>query len=208
MKFLITTAIVLLVVIGLKAQDAKTILDKAAQKISSYKSIEADFDLTMENTAENIQEKYSGKVYMKGNMYKLDIMDVVTFFDGENIYSYMPEVQEVNVKMPDAGSEELLNPATIFNIHNTGFKQKLVSDQNNEAYIELYPNDLGKNFTKIGVLINTKENFLQKITSFGKDGNNLIITINNVKQPAEIPADSFFTFDTKLYPNVEVIDLR
>ena len=60
----------------------------------------------------------------------------------------MPEAQEVNLKNPSDEEEEMLNPTKIFNIHNTGFKQKLISNTGGTAYIELYPNDLNKKLHK------------------------------------------------------------
>lgn len=188
--------------------EAKEILDKSAAKIKAYPAVEIDFNLTMENKEENIHEEHKGKAYMKGHLYKLEVMDVVNYYDGQNIYTYMPEAQEVNLKSPSDDEEEMLNPAKIFDIHNYGFKQKLISVTNGIAYIELYPNDLKKNFMKIGIWVSKADYSIQKVESFGKDGNNLIITINHIQKPAGIPADTFFTFDPDRHPEVEVIDMR
>lgn len=209
MRYLITLLLFITTcTLAFSQNDAKSILDKSAAKIKNYAAIEISFDLTMENPGEGIHENHKGKAYMKGNLYKLNVMGVENYFDGKNIYTYMPEVKEVNIKNPSEDEEEMLNPTKIFNIHNTGFKQKLVSNSNGVAYIELYPNDLKKNFSKIGVWVNTANSTIQKVTSFGKDGNNLIITIREMKQPATIPADSFFKFDTKQHPGVDVVDMR
>lgn len=188
--------------------EAKTILDKSAAKIKALPAVEIEFTLTMENKAENINEEHEGKAWMKGNLYKLNVMDVENYYDGTNIYTYMPEVQEVNIKNPSDEEEDMLNPTKIFDIHNTGFKQQLISTTNGIAYIELYPIDLEKNFAKIGIRVKTADSSIQEVTSFGKDGNNLIITINSIKQPSPIPADSFFKFDTAKHADVEVVDMR
>ncbi len=194
---------------SLQAQNgAKDILDKSAAKIKAYPAVEIEFSLTMENKEENIREEHQGKAYMKGSLYRLEVMDVVNYYDGKNIYTYMPEAQEVNLKNPSDEEEEMLNPTKIFNIHNTGFKQKLISNTGGTAYIELYPNDLNKNFIKIGIWVKTSDSSIRKVESFGKDGNNLIITINSLKQPVRIPDDSFFKFDTSLHPDVEIVDMR
>ena len=97
---------------------AKEILDKAAAKFKAYPAAEIDFTLTMENPSENIHEMHEGKAWMKGNLYKLNVMDVENYYDGKNIYTYMPEVQEVNIKNPNEEEEEMLNPTTLFDIHN------------------------------------------------------------------------------------------
>lgn len=209
MRYLITLCIAIAFSASLWAQgDAKTILDKSAAKIKAYPAVEIDFTLTMENKAEDINEVHPGKAWMKKNLYKLNVMDVENYYDGKNIYTYMPEVKEVNIKNPSEEEEEMLNPTKIFDIHNAGFKQKLVSNDNGIAYIELYPNDLKKNFIKIGIWVKTADSSIQKVTSFGKDGNNLIISIDNIRQPSPIPADSFFKFDSTAHPDVEVVDMR
>lgn len=199
----------LLAGISARAQNgARDILDKSAAKIKAYPAVEIDFSLTMENKEEGIHEEHQGKAYMKGNLYKLELMDVENYYDGKTIYTYMPEAGEVNLKNPSDEEEEMLNPTKIFNIHNTGFKQKLIADTDGTAYIELYPNDLDKNFIKIGIWVKTADSSIRKVKSFGKDGNNLIIAIKSLKQPKRIPDDTFFKFDTAQHPDVEIVDMR
>lgn len=186
---------------------AKEILDKAAAKFKAYAAAEIDFTLAMENKAEDINEIHEGKAWMKGNMYKLNLMDVENYYDGKVIYTYMPEVQEVNIKNPSDEEEGFLNPTTLFDIHNQGFNQKLINTTQERAYIELYPKEK-KNFEKIGIWVNPGTSSIQKVTSFGKDGNNVTITVKNIKPLNPAPANSFFSFDKAKHPEVEVVDMR
>lgn len=205
-----TTLILTLSVFTVLAQTdpkAKELLDKTAAKFKAYPAAEITFTLAMENKAEDINEIHEGKAWMKGNKYKLNLMDVENYYDGEVIYTYMPEVQEVNIKNPNDEEEELLNPTTLFDIHNQGFNQKLINTTNGITYIELYPKEK-KNFDKIGIWVNPATYSVQKVTSFGKDGNNVTITLKTIKELNPAPADSFFKFDTAKHPEVEVIDMR
>ena len=186
---------------------AKEILDKTAAKFKAYPAAEVEFTLTMENPEEDINEVHEGKAWMKGNMYKVNLMDVENYYNGKIIYTYMPEVQEVNIKNPSEEEEGFLNPTTLFDIHNQGFEQKLINNTSNNSYIELYPKEK-KNFEKIGIWVNPTTSSIQKVTSFGKDGNQVTIAIKSIKQLNPVPADSFFTFDPNKYPEVEVIDMR
>lgn len=187
---------------------AKDILDKAVANIKSYPAVEITFDLTMINKAENIKENHHGKAYMKDKMYKIEVMDVVNYFDGEVIYTYMPESEEVNIKTPEENQDEMLNPSILFDIHNQKFNQKFVEEKEGKAYIELTPKTTHKQISKIGVWINTKTNSVEKVCSFGKDGNNVEITVKNLKKPDTTLDVNFFRFDSKAHPHVEVIDLR
>lgn len=186
---------------------AKEILDKTAAKFKAYPAAEVEFTLTMENPEEDINEVHEGKAWMKGNMYKVNLMDVENYYNGKIIYTYMPEVQEVNIKNPSEEEEGFLNPTTLFDIHNQGFEQKLINNTSNNSYIELYPKEK-KNFEKIGIWVNPTTSSIQKVTSFGKDGNQVTIAIKSIKQLNPVPADSFFTFDPNKHPEVEVIDMR
>lgn len=211
MKFFTTLSLFLLCCSSLFAQNdakAKEILDKSAAKFKAYSAVEVDFDLAMENKAENINEKHRGHAVLKGNMYRLELMDVINYYDGKNIYTYMPDAKEVNIKNPNEEEEEMLNPTNLFDIHNKGFKQKYISATNGIAYIELTPTNIKKNFKKIGIWVNPNTSMIQKVTSFGKDGNNITISIQNIKQPSQVPAATYFKFNEKEHPGVEVIDLR
>lgn len=188
--------------------NAKNILDKTVEKIKSYPAVEIVFDMAMENKAENIHESYEGKAYMKEKMYKIEIMDQINYFDGETIYTYMPDAEEVTVKLPDEDQESFLNPTILFDIHNQKFNQKLVENKNGIAYIELTPKAPHKQIKKIGVWIDTTKNTVQKVISYGKDGNDIIITIKSLKKPEQELDITFFRFDTKAHPDVEINDLR
>ena len=174
---------------------AKAILDKTVEHIKSYPAVEIVFDLSMINKAEDINETHHGKAYMKDKMYRIDVMDVVNYFDGEVIYTYMPDQEEVNIKNPEENEDEMLNPSILFDIHNQKFTQKLVEDKDGKAY-------------KIGVWIDTKTNMVEKVTSFGKDGNDVVITIKSLKKPEKELDVTFFRFDKDAHPEVDVIDLR
>lgn len=209
MKHFTTLLFTLLSLAALAQSDpkAKEILDKAAAKVKALPAAEVIFTLTMENPDEDIRETHNGHAWMKGSSYRLDLMDVVNYYDGKIIYTYMPDVQEVNIKNPSDEEEGFLNPARLFDIHNQGFTQKLVSHAGGTAYIELTPTE-EKGFSKIGIWVNTADSSIRKVTSFGKDGNQITITITQIKTPSPIPSDAFFRFDTAAHPDVEVIDLR
>ena len=131
MKYILTFMVLALcgsLAIAQTDAKAKAILDKTVEHIKSYPAVEIVFDLSMINKAEDINETHHGKAYMKDKMYRIDVMDVVNYFDGEVIYTYMPDQEEVNIKNPDENEDEMLNPSILFDIHNQKFTQKLVED--------------------------------------------------------------------------------
>ncbi|MDR0765876.1 MAG: outer membrane lipoprotein carrier protein LolA [Odoribacteraceae bacterium] len=189
------------------ASRAGTLLDNVVNKIKSYPAVEVIFTLTMENKAENVRESYPGKAYMKGNMYRVEVMDAINYFDGEAIYTYMPEVEEVTIKDPGEEQEELLDPTILFDIHNREFTRELLEEKGGKARVALTPKKPGQIRT-IDVWIDTATNAVERVTSFGNDGNDVSVLITSLKPPGQTPNDAFFRFDAKAHPGVEVIDLR
>lgn len=210
-KHLFPLCLILLWGSSLPAQNdpkATEILTNAVEKIKKFSAVEASFDLTMENKKENIRETHSGKAYMKENMYRIDVMEVINYFDGEAIYTYMTDVEEVNIKDPEEEQNDFLNPTILFDLHNRNFNQKLIEEKGGKAHIELIPKEHNEQMEKIGVWIDIAKNTVEKVTSFGRDGNDVVITIRSLKE-SEKPLDkAFFRFNPAEHPDVEVIDLR
>jgi len=198
---------------NLSAQDtkAKAILDKVSAKNKEFKSLKAEFTFSMDNAEEDIHEVSEGNIVLADNKYRLKLMGVDTYFDGTTIYSHIIDVDEVNITEPEEGDEEGLNPSKIFTIYESGFTYKYVKEEkkgNISFYvIDLFPEDTEKEFTSIRLKINKDKNQIESLKSIGKDGNNVSITLKNFTPNLSYP-DSYFIFDQKLNPDVEINDLR
>lgn len=190
---------------------AKEILDKVSVKTKSFSCIQVDFKFTMENQKENISEKQNGELWIKGEKYKLDLMGTETYYDGTTVWTYLKDANEVNISEPDENSDEMLNPAKILNMYETGFKyyfKQEIFDANRPLYIiDLIPIDLTKDFSRIRLTIDKSKDLIYEIKRFGKDGNIYTITIGQYTT-TKIFTDSMFKFDATKFPGVEVIDMR
>ena len=192
-------------------EKALKILDKVSQKMKTYQTIYAEFGFELKNSQENIEDKRSGKIWIKGNKYKIDMGSVQTYFDGKDIWTYIKEANEVNISEPDEDDEETINPAKIFNIYKKGYKAKFIQDRFEATrplyVIDLYPVDKSKPFSRIRVKIDKSKNEIYEFARFDKDGNIYIIKLFRLQKNKPL-SDSFFSFDKKKYPGVEVVDLR
>lgn len=190
---------------------AKQILDEVAAKTKGYQTIRADFSFTLENTQAKVTDTQTGKIIIKGDKYKIDLMGVDTYFDGKTIWMYLRDAGEVNISEPDLMDDETLNPANIFNIYEEGFKYlhagETTLNGKKTDVIDLFPEKRDKAFSRIKLYINQGNLQIAKITQIGKDGNNYIIDIKKLE--VNVPADdSIFIFDASKHRNVEVIDMR
>jgi len=219
MKYILSISLLILISFNSFSQDdyeqnakkAKDILDKVSAKTKSYSTISADFTFSMENKQEDISETNDGTILIKGDKYKISLMDVDTYFDGKIIYTYMKEAEEVNITEPDPEDEETLNPATIFTVYEKGFKYRYIGEGTKDGKtfyeIDLYPENRDKPYSRIKLQVLKDDLTLYSLRQVGKDGNNYTIVVNAMKTNVPLD-DSAFIFDPAKHPDVDVIDMR
>ncbi len=190
---------------------ALKILDKVSQNMKTYKTIYAEFGLELKNSQDNVSDKRGGKIWVKGNKYKVDMGSSQTFFDGKNIWTYIKESNEVNISTPDDEDDETINPAKIFDIYKDGFKVRFIQERFEDTrplyVIDLYPTNKDKAFSRIRLKIDKSKNEIYEFDRFDKDGNIYLIKLFRLKKNMPL-SDSMFIFDKKKHPGVEVVDLR
>ncbi len=193
------------------SQDAKTILDKLAEKSKSSKTMKGTFEYNLENKTANIHENSKGSFLIKGDKYFVDVLGAETYYDGDNLYSYIKEVNEVTIQKPEADSEDFLKPSNLFTIYQTGYDCKYVGKiiENGKSIhvIDLLPKDDDKNYKKLIVKVDKKTNQLVSMKSIGESGDDVEIKVISMQE--NVPADdNKFTFNKAAHPDVEVVDMR
>ncbi len=192
---------------------AKEILDKVSEKARTYKSINADFVFSMENKEMEIDEKNEGTIKLKGQKYSVQLpeLGVEVFSDGETIWNYMKDGNQVTVSNIDDESSELMDPSSIFTIYERGFKSEFVAEKNMDNvavyHINLFPDSDEFDVSKIEIFISKSSSMIHAATLYGTDGNLYGIQVNKFESNKDFP-DSDFVFDASKYPDVEVIDFR
>ena len=190
---------------------AKDILDKIAVKTKGYSTIRAEFSFTIENLQANIKEANTGKITIKGNKYKVELMDTETYFDETTLWTYMPDANEVNISDPSMMEDDMLDPASVFTIYEKDFKYIHAGEETINGkkvdIVDLFPDKRDRPFSRIKLYIYKDNLQFAKITQIGKDGSNYIIDIKKMETNISVE-DSYFRFDASKHPGIEVIDLR
>lgn len=217
MKFLFTCIIALLLPISLYTQQdsqAGVILDKFAENNKSFKTIKASFQLTVIDLQQDSKELFDGNIALKEGMFKLELMDNITYYDKTTVWNYIPDVQEVNINAAedvDIGNSFLTNPACLFTMYKEDYKYRLIGEKNIEKeiqyFIDLVPKERNSEYSSIKLLISKNNLSLQSATFMGKDGIHYLIEITRFEHDIKLE-DSYFRFNPAKYPDVEVIDLR
>lgn len=193
------------------AQDARAILDKASEAYNKAGGVTANFTLDIKDTKAKTTYSYDGKAYMKGNKFKIEIPDAITWFDGKTQWVYVKDTEEVNISNPSGEELQGISPSALFNIYKTGFnlvyKGEKRANAKNVLEVELTPIKKGRDITKIIVQIDKANNIFSTITAVDKSGLENILSIKKYQTGIEL-ADTTFSFDKKNYPRAEIVDLR
>lgn len=216
MKQVILAMLILIVAFSVKAQQdekAKGILEKVSEKARSFKSLAADFTFSMENKEMEIDEKNEGTIKMKGQKYVVELpnLGAKVFCDGATIWHYMKDGNQVTISDMDNESSELMDPASLFNIYDKGFKSKYIGEKNENGkavyQIELEPDSQEFDITKVNILISKSDMMIQSAQLFSTDENIYGIIVKQLDTTKDFP-DSQFVFNAADYPDVEIIDFR
>lgn len=192
---------------------AKAILDDLSKLTKTYKTITSDFVLTMYSKDKKQTEKQTGKVVVKGQMFKLDIPGNAIVCDGKTIWNHNKDAKEVTIKTFDASNTDQLNPSKIFTIYETGYKYKYEKEEKVGAVmchaIDLFPttDQQKKKFHTIKLYIDKAKKQVVQMKVMMKDGTMSIYDIKTFKPNVEIP-DASFVFDTKPFKADQIIDER
>ena len=213
MKKPLLTLILAIAVISVKAQydpKALEILDAMSKKYKAIEAFEANISQTLTNDVEKINEEMKGKITVKGEKFRLALPEQEIINDGATQWTYLPEAKEVNIDNYDPASDDV-NPTKILDMYKKGFKYLYLADKTEGGVlceeIDLVPDKKDAQFFKIKMMIGKKDKSIQSWTMYDKSGNRYKYTITKFNPGVKVE-DSFFTFDPKKYPGVEVIDLR
>lgn len=189
---------------------AKSLLDKAVAVMENKKGMEVQFKIDVLNTRSNKSESFNGDVLLKGEKFKLSLQGVNTYFDGKVQSVHMVKEKEVTISAPEKEDLKDVNPLLLMKSYKTDFKMRYMGASTYEGKlceeVELYPNDLNSDYSIIHLMFEKKSMLLQSITLRGKGGIHTHFEV--VKATPKDLNDAEFTFDTKKFPDVEVVDLR
>ena len=181
------------------------ILNQMSDLYKSMNSFSSKFQYSMINLDENIEDSFEGKIIIKDEKYFLKIEGQEIINDGKTVWTYIPELNEVNISTFEPDDQEIsLN--NFFDLYKNGFEQNYLDEDNQHYKVELYPEDESKSYYKILILIKKVNFSMFNFSVFDKSNTKYVYQINEFKE--EKIDDNFFVFDSSKYPDIEIIDFR
>lgn len=189
---------------------AEQILEKLALQWQKQKNILIDFEYIFEQKQNSVKEVQKGKIKIKENKYHLQLPIQEVYADGKTLWSYSPEINEVQITQP-ANDEDALTPINLLKVYERGFVAKLIKTekQPQDIYtIQLLPEDpQKKSYHSIMLSINKNLWKIKSIKIKQKDGSLISYELKKIQTDINF-SNQEFIFDEKKYPGVEINDLR
>ncbi len=197
--------------IGLFGQSKKAddIINKVSDKANSFESFKVNFTFEIDGPEMDGKESDEGTLFVKGDKYKLEIAGQLVICDGETIWTYLQDAEEVQINTVEE-DDGAITPSNIFTFYSDNYKSKFLKEEieggKTIQIVELRPT-IDRNYSKVDLFVDKDETMLTKVMIFDKNGGTITYIIDELK--SNIPADDAeFTFNEADYPDVEIIDMR
>lgn len=187
-----------------QAQSAEDFLNKVIEKNKSYNDISIIFDYIYGNS-EDVSENMKGYAYMKGESYLLKIDGQEMISDGSTLWTYLIDEQEVMIS--EVSEDNNNSPLAIINSFSENVNVSFEHCSNADLTHLFIKEKEETTFKSISLYVKNEDLKIHEIDINNLDGSYLIYSIESFHTNQDLP-DRMFTFDEKLHPDVEVIDMR
>ena len=191
------------------AQNAETILDKAAEVYERSNGISVQFSIHIQSEKQGFSESFEGTIQMRGDKFVLITPDTRLWYDGTTLWTLI--IDEVNLTTPSGDDLQLINPMYLFRTYKKGFNYSYTGESTADSGKSVYDVQLASkgrsDIDKIEMQIEKTTSLPVRMTVYIKNGIRSLIRISKMQTGINQP-DSLFVFDPKDFPDVMEIDLR
>ena len=182
------------------------ILEAMSNKYQKVKSFKAVFTYTPEGG-----KPLKGDATVKGTKFRLKMAGQEIFNDGKLMATYIKETNEVNLQDFDPSAGGDLDPTRIYSAYKKGFKYAFLQEKKEGAQtyevVELTSTGKNSQVDKVQIQVNKADKSINSWKIFQKNGQKVTYKVEQFQPDVTVP-DTYFTFNSKQFPGVEVVDLR
>jgi len=188
---------------------AKAILEGVSKKVKSLKSMKANFVLNL--TGGKVKDTKKGTLSLKGEKYHIVLGSQEIICDNATSWTYNKDTKEVQISAANQGEQSISPAKLLTNAYDKDYKYTYKGEKKEQGkscdLIELFPKDASKKISKIELYVDKATSMVASVNTFDKNGNQTQYILSNLTQNPNLP-DTYFTWNQKEHPGVEVVDLR
>ena len=173
--------------------DALKLLKQLRETYSIFESMSMDFELLIEDLENNSTESREGTLMLRGESFKLSLDDQVIYCDNERIWTFLPDVCEVQIDNFVQEDGDFISPSTLFDIPEEDYFAILgegkVEEGRKIQVVELTPLDKELSFHKIKLNVDLGSRRIRSAEILDKNGIHFTYGIDDFKGPANLSAE-------------------
>ena len=146
----------------------------------------------------------NGSIAIKGKKFYATTPQATIWFDGKTQWTYMKNNDEVNISTPTEAQLQAINPYNFINLYKKGYNYTL-NKSGKDYVVHLTAATADKKIKELFISVN-KTTYQPTQVKMLQGKKWTIFDITNLKKQAI--SDSQFRFNSKDFPQAEVIDLR
>ncbi len=191
-----------------KDPEAVMVLSEFSKRALAAPSVSIDYELVAYDAIEEDETTLDGRAVISGDSYRLTLPDNLIWADGRSVWNYMPDINEVTITEADTGDDSFISrPSLLFSMHEAGYKVRLLSQDNREWVIDLYPENIKVNMIRIRLTISKVSYDLKSAVYQTRDGITLTLTPKKYDLTF-VPPPGYFIFKSADHKGIEVVDMR
>lgn len=185
-------------------EQAKNLLDRVSKEMKSKKNIRFDFNYVLENKKEQIRQEMEGNVTLAGDQYKLSFLDAIQQFDGNKIYTIVPENEEITISYPEDEEDLSVSPSKLLTFYEEGYGYEWDIQQRvmgrNIQFIKLLPTETSEEVKYLLLGIDIDRLQVYRLIEVGLNQTLTTLTLKSQEFNIALPKD-YFEFNAAEYPN-------
>ena len=159
--------------------------------MKSHENIRFDFSYVLENKKEQIRQEMEGNVTLVGDRYKLNFLDAIQLFDGNKIYTIVPENEEITISFPEDEDDVSVNPSKLLSFYEEGYGYEWDIEQRvmgrNIQFIKLMPNPVSDEVKYLLLGIDIDRTQVYRLIEVGVNGTLTTLTLKNQEFDISLP---------------------
>ena len=189
-------------IISQNAEEAEILLNKVSENIKSYENIYINYTYTLSNLEEDINQTNKGSFVTEDDNWKFVMLGVTRIFDGDKLYTIIPDDEEVTISTQNPDDESTITPNKMLYFYEEGynFEMDIVQyvGRKKIQFVKLVPMDSDAEIKYILLGIDVEFNQIYKVIETGINDTQTTIAIVDfeVNLPLE---ESLFVFDREKY---------
>ena len=183
-------------------QQATALLSEVSAKVRSYDNIQIKFKYNLNNQKEGVNQQTFGDLTLLNDKYIINMLDITRMFDGNSIYTIVPEDQEVTISSYNPEDEKDITPSQMLTFYEQGYDSKMGIVENIKGrkiqFVKLTPIDSNAEIKKIQLGIDKKTKHIYKLIQIDSKGTKYTLTVQSFKTNLPL-SEGLFSFDEQKF---------